>query len=643
MTRDVRTSGAERADVSRRDFLEGVALGVGAALAPLTLGGCESTTGAGPRAAVAAQDLPGYYPPTRTGLRGSHVGSFEAMHAVRDGASPSAPAETGEVYDLVVVGGGISGLTAALLYRDREPDARILVLENHDDFGGHAKRNEFWLDGRLQLMNGGTYSIESPRPYSAIANGVLERLGIRAAELAKRVQKPEYYESVGLVSATFLDRETFGADYLLRQPKDAPLARALAGAPFSERARREIAILEDAPPDYLHALTPAAKKDYLATLSYREFLLKVVGADPIVARYYQQRPHGLWGVGIEAVSALEAWATGLPGFAGMKLPPGSSPSMGETAAGLADTGGSVDVHLPDGGATIARALVRALIPEALPGATVDDLVTAHADYARLDRGGAPTRIRLNSIVTHVANIKTAAGAEAVRIEYQRAAHGYALHARHAVLACWNAVIPHICPELPEPQKAALHELVKTPLIYANVAVRDVRAWQRLGVSTIHAPAGYFADTYLNECVAMGDYATPTNLERPTLVRLVRTPCAPGLPEHQQNKVGRAEIIATSLERYETEIRAQLDRMLGPGGFDSGRDIVAITVNRWPHGYAPEFNPLFEPVVPEAQRAHVRGRVRRGAITIANSDAGSKAYMDAAIDEAHRAVGELFGG
>ena len=629
----------QREDVNRREFLEGVALGIGSSLAPLALAGCERATAE--RSLGAAQDLPGYYPPTLTGLRGSHAGSFEPMHALRDGGVRPVATETGEVYDLVVVGGGISGLTAALLYRDRAPDARILVLENHDDFGGHAKRNEFWLDGRMQLMNGGTYSIESPRPYSDVASGVLERLGIRAEELAKRIQKPDFYASLGMVEGVFLDRESFGDDHLVRRPKGTTMARALAAAPLSDRARREIAQLEDAPPDYLPALAPAAKKAHLETLSYRDFLLTVAGADPSVARYYQQRTHGLWGVGVEAVSALEAWATGLPGFAGLKLPPGSSPTMGETAAGFADTGGSIDVHLPDGGATIARALVRSLIPDAVPGVSLEELVTSHADYSRLDRSGAANRIRLSSIVTRVANVTGGSDTGAVRVEYQRAGRAHAVHARHAVLACWNAVIPHICPELPEPQKAALHELVKTPLIYANVAVRDWQAWKNLGVSAIHAPGGYFADTYLNECVAMGRYATPTDTTRPTLVRLVRTPCSPGLPEHQQNKIGRAEILATSLERYEEEIRSQLGRMLGPGGFDPRRDIIAMTVNRWPHGYAPEFNPLFETAVPEAQRAHVRGRARRGAITIANSDAGSKAYMDAAIEQAHRAVGELF--
>jgi spermidine dehydrogenase len=215
-------------------------------------------------------------------------------------------------------------------------------------------------------------------------------------------------------------------------------------------------------------------------------------------------------------------------------------------------------------------------------------------------------------------------------------------ARHCVLACWNAVIPYLCPELPAEQKAALHESVKTPLIYASIALRDWQPLARLGVAQIHAPGGYFSDLALNECVALGGYATARSPEKPTLVRLTRTPCAPGMTEHEQNKAGRAEILATPLERYEQEVRLQLARMLGAGGFDAGRDILAITINRWPHGYAPEFNPLFDRWRPEAERPHVRGRARKGAIAIANSDAAGFAFMDAAIEQAARAAGELAG-
>ena len=634
MARDGADHGEDGARLTRRDFVQGVG---GAALAPLALAGCAAPPAG---AAVGAQDLPGYYPPALTGLRGSHPGSFEVAHALRDGAPRPAAASTGEVYDLVVVGGGISGLSAAFLYRERRPEARVLVLDNHDDFGGHAKRNEFLLDGELQLMNGGTYSIESPRPYSASADGLLRRLGIDSADLAARAQDTGFYASQGLVDGIFLDRETFGADHLVRRDPKDPWSRTLAAAPLPARAKADIARLEESPPDYLAGLTTEAKLRRLAAISYRDYLRDVARLDPAAVAFYQQRTHGLWGIGIEAVPAIEGWPTGLPGFQGLNLPKHAAPGMGPTAAGFADTGGSVDVHLPDGGATIARALVRALVPEALRATGIEELVTARADYAALDRPGAPARIRLNATVVHVANL--GAGDEGVRVDYVRGGIGQRVLGRHCVLACWNAVIPHLCPELPAAQQAALHELVKTPLVYANVAIRDWRPLARLGVAQIHAPGAYFSDLYLNECVALGGYATPRTPDRPTLLRLTRTPCSPGLPEHDQNRIGRAEMLATSLERYQHELRTQLDRMLGAGGFESGRDILAMTVNRWPHGYAPEFNALWDRALPEAERPHVRGRARRGAIAIANSDSAAYAYMDAAIEQAERAVGELLG-
>src|ERR1700728_2019374 len=153
--------------VTRRDFLSGVPLAIGGAVA----GGLLRDAAAG----GAAQDTPGYYPPALTGLRGDHPGSFESAHRLRDGDLSEAAAVTpvSETYDLVVVGGGISGLAAAHFYRQKHPRARILVLDNHDDFGGHAKRNEFVQNGRLELMNGGTLSIDSPYPYSAVADGLL--------------------------------------------------------------------------------------------------------------------------------------------------------------------------------------------------------------------------------------------------------------------------------------------------------------------------------------------------------------------------------------------------------------------------------------------------------------------------------------
>ena len=631
--------------IDRRDFLNGVAVGIGA-LGAVGLGGAAQA-----QAASGGQDAIGYYPPSLQGLRGSHPGSFETAHALRDGAfwDQAPPAEdTDQPYDLVVVGGGISGLSAAYFYRAARPGARILILDNHDDFGGHAKRNEFMLDGKLALLNGGTLEIDSPRPYSAVASGLLSALGVDPVALAKACDRPTVQD--GLVNAMFFDRETFGADALAIGPINREgvvwtpeAARKFAlQTPLTPAAQADLARLLSAKIDYLPGLTSAQKKDHLSRISYRDFLLTVVKVDPSVADVFQALTHGEWGVGIDAEPALDVWAFDFPGFQGLGLDPGSAPRMGYTAAGYAD-GGSPVFHFPDGNASIARLLVRAMIPSALPGHTAQDIVTARCDYAALDRAEAPVRIRLSSTVVGVRNLGDPAASPGVEIAYARAGQVRRVHARDCVLASWNMMIPYLCPELPDEQKAALHQLVKIPLVYVSVAVRDWTAFHRLGIRGAYCPGCYFSSFQLNPSVDIGDYRSPRDPSEPTLLRMTRTPCMPGMVERDQHRAGRTELLITPFETFEREIRAQLGRVLDPGGFEPARDIIGITVNRWPHGYAYEYNPLFDPDVPTAERPHVIGRRRFGRISIANSDSGAAAYTDSAINQARRAVDEILAG
>jgi spermidine dehydrogenase len=619
--------------ISRRDFLQGSALGMSLPLLPGALWAAGSP-------AHPSAGTPGYYPPALTGLRGSHPGSFEAAHAMRDGAQAEAGRDTGERYDLVVVGAGISGLAAAHFYLATQPNARILVLDNHDDFGGHARRNEFEVDGRLLLMNGGTLSIESPTAYSAVADGLLREIGIDRSRWESSLQDRNFYPSLGLGRGVFLDRETFGADHLFVKRRGEALRTLLAGAPLGEAVVNDLVRIEEGREDYLPALDSAGKKDFLSRISYRQYLLEVVKADPKVCDYYGKLPHGLWGVGIDAVTALDGWGAGFPGFTGLALEPGSTPRMGYTPAGEANGTATASVHFPDGNATIARSLVRRLVPAVIPGTGIEDLVTARAHYGRLDEAAAPVRIRLNATATRVVHLDKGNAARGVAVSYLRAGRTEQIRARHCVLACWNSVIPYLCPGLPAAQKAALAIPSKVPLLYISVALRRWSAFTRLGISRVQAPGSYYSSIGLNEAVSIGRYATTRNPEEPMAIHVTRTPCAPGLPEREQNRIGRADILATSFETYERNMREQLARILGPGGFDPARDIAAITVNRWPHGYAHEFNALFDPLLPEAQRPHVIGRATFGSIAIANSDAAAIPYTDHAIDQAHRAVSEL---
>ena len=633
--------------LTRRDFLNGATMAIGSTALPAHAFSQSASS-------REKQNIPGYNPPLSIGLRGSHPGSFEIAHGLRDGTfwhTAGKPIDTGEHYDLIVVGGGISGLSAAYFFRERlGPKARILILENHDDFGGHAKRNEFHFGGKLQLLNGGTMLIDSPTAYSKEAAALIVKLGVDPVAFEKKYPIHDLYSSLGLGSGVFFDKQTFGEDRLTAnlpaewaesantREKAAKWKEFLSKAPLPDSVKKDILRIETADSDYLPGLSSSEKKTRLSRLSYKDFLLTVAKIDPAVIAFYQTRTNGEWGVGIDAEPALDCWALGLPGFQGMKLEPGPGARMSYSASGYS-TGGSPRFHFPDGNATIARLLVRELIPHAVPGYSVEDVVTAQVAYDRLDRETNTTRIRLNSTVVRAQNADTSSLSEVV-VTY--AANGKVLTARanFCVLACWNMTIPYLCPDLPEKQKEALHYLVKVPLVYTSVGLSNWNAFKRLGVHSIQSPGAYWNSVSLNWPIDIGEYRSPRTPDEPILLHMSRTPCKPGLSAREQHKAGRMELLVTSFETFERNIRDQLARSLAAGGFDPARDIEGITVNRWPHGYGYEYNPLFDPEWPAGHAPHEIGRKPHGRITIANSDSGATAYTDVAIDQAFRAVEEL---
>jgi spermidine dehydrogenase len=640
-----------RCPISRRDFLNGVAVGVGGALAGSLLPALPWTAEA---ATQLSQDAPGYDPPALTGMRGSHPGSFEIAHSVRDGAfftHAGNISQTGESYDLVVVGGGISGLAAAYFYRKLAGNsARILILDNHDDFGGHAKRNEFRPGGRLLLANGGTLSIESPFPYSTVAHQLLSDLGIDPPALeAKCVDRSVYR---GLKQAVFFDKETFGVDRLVvgrpggRRAGGDPAAawnEFLLKTPLSPEAQSDIVRIQTAAVDYMPGLSQSEKKDRLTRMSYKDFLLNVVKAHPASIPYYQTDTHGLYGIGIDAVPALDCWAIGFPGFQGMGLdrtPNGGRLSF--TALGAVTPEKSeYTFHFPDGNASIARMLVRSLIPAAIPGHTAEDIVTAGTDYSKLDSSSSPIKIRLSSTVVRVRHLGDPASAKEVEITYATPQGKLsAVRGKAVVMACWNMVTPYLCPELPEKQKEALKYGSKVPLVYTVVALRNWSSFSKLGIQRVATPGMYHTSIGLDSPVSIGAYECPKKPEDPILVRMLRTPCHPGEDAREQQRAGRYDLLSTSFETFERNIRDQLQRVLGPGGFDAARDIDGITVNRWPHGYAYEYNPLWDPEWPAGESPCEIGRKQFGRITIANSDAAAAAYTDQAIDQGYRAIQEI---
>jgi spermidine dehydrogenase len=653
MNANERALGMDR-PISRRDFVNGVsAAAAGAFLLPSWALAMEQAQDYAPEQAAA------YYPPAATGMRGDHPGSFEVAHALRDRRSVdlATAAHTGETYDLVVVGAGMSGLAAAYYFlRNVGRTAKVLILDNHDDFGGHAKRNEFRHDGKLLAINGGTLNIEAPFRYFESSKQLLHDIGVDLDRFnAANTKNRDLYRSLGLGNAQFFDKETWGTDRLVVRAGGGRGAGGggypadfLAQTPLSDQAQKDLLRLyAKDQPDYMAGLSSAQKKNRLARMSYQDYLLNLVKVDRQVLWFFMHFGEGNFCVGADATPALFAWEMGQPGFQSLHLEPTPDGVLADLPGPQhgrqkPDRGGSV--HFPDGNATVARLLVRWLVPEAVPGTTMEDVGAARVNYAMLDRSGQAARLRLNSTVVNVRHDGDASSANEVVVTYNRGAKLTDVRAKAVVMACWNMFIPYLAPELPVVQKEALSYAVKGPLVYTSVGVKNWNAWQKLGISNVSAPTMFHTGVALTEAVSLGDLQHAQNPNEPVALHLTKIPTAPGKPRKEQHRIGRAQLLSTTFETFEHNIRDQLARILGPGGFDPARDIIAITVNRWPHGYAYTYNSLYDPMewvyTSTNARPNVTARQPYGRITIANSDAGASPHTDTAFAEAHRAVGEV---
>jgi len=612
-------------DISRRDFLNGVSVAVGASVLPGTASAQD----------IGAQDVPGYYPPGLSGLRGSHPGSFEAAHSVRDGASFSAE-DLGEQYDLVVVGAGISGLSAAYFYQqEMGHDAKILILDNHDDFGGHAKRNEFEIDGKNIIGYGGTMLIEAPSGYPENAKRLIKELGIDTDRFYDYFDQ-ELFASLGLQRGLFFDKETFGADHLAVGSMIDP--EMFAASPLSAEGKADLLRLFKDERHYLDDVPPAKHAAFLANMDYQTYLSERAGMGDEALKVMLSAARGVWAVNIDAYPADAAWSGGYPGFGDLNL-------RAESYRRESDHEEPNIFHFPDGNATIARLLVRKMIPAVAAGSTMEDVVAARFDYRQLDQPKSPVRVRLNSTVVRAQHANDDLS-KPVTVSYFRDGKVRSVQAAKVVMACYNAIIPHMCPEMSVKQKTALSNCVRAPLVYTNVLIRNWRSFAKLGVSRINCPGGYHSGVTLDYPVSLGGYDFAKTPDDPVVLHLTRVPGQPGLSANEQFTAGKRDLLATSFETFERNIRDQLSRILAPGGFDAARDIAGITVNRWPHGYAYGYDPesdrvAFEPSRWPAEKRHWElGSRPFGNISIASTDAASNAMTESAIEEAHRAIKDL---
>lgn len=627
MHRKDRLLGMDR-DITRRDFIHDLSLAsLGLALpAGLTAHAATKT----PNLTAAN------YPPVRTGMRGSHPGAFEAAHALaREGESFPAPADLDESYDLVVVGGGISGLAAAYYYRKRYgPDARILILENHDDFGGHAKRNEFHQGGQMRLSWGGTMNLEYPL-FSDEVNELLAELGVDIDTLLEGYHF-RYGSGPKGKHALFFDADTYGRDELVqdfsfRVGRETDLDASIDRFPISEESRESLKKFYARRENVFAGKSEDEVTELLRSISYTDFLKKYGGLTDEAVDLFIRVTHGYAGVGADSLSAAECIGASVPITHLL-----GSPHL--SGSGATDAGGDVAMF-PDGNASIARLLVHALIPAVAPDADASNLALARFDYSKLDEAGAPVRLRLNSTVINAANQDGG-----TRVTYVNDGRVLRLNAKHTVLACWHAIIPHLCPELPETQKEAQKYQVKRPLLVTNVLLRNSKAIDKLDLSGAYCPGRLHGAVWVVKGVNTVGYSHEWDDSGSVPIMFWGSIAPPdsSVPIKEQHRASRALLLAMTFDDFEREVRTVLDGMLGPAGFDVQDDILAITANRWPHGYAYGYLDLWDPKWPEGEAPHEIARQSHGNIAIANADAGAEAYTHVAIDEARRAVGELAG-
>jgi len=593
-----------------------------------------------------------YNPPTWTGMRGSHPGAFERAHELaREGREDwGGVTETGETYDLIVVGGGASGLASAYFFQKAHDwKAKVLVLENHDDFGGHAKRNEFESGGKKRMTYGGSQGFDNIANWTDDMWGLLDDLDIDLDKFENEYYDHSWFKRHGLTGGVYLDAKTWGRDHMMAGDLGdlAPVmpglgegskdyAALFAATPLPEAAQKELTKLysesggttvfnnlDERDPDYDSYAYDSFIKDYWGV------------RDPATFEFLRKLPTDENGVGSDTLSLSEGIGAGMPGTLTIARKLGLVKPVEPGDKGYAH-------HFPDGNAGFCRSIVHAMIPEVAEGETAEDLVLKTFDYAVLDDPENSTRIRLNATAIEVKHEGPVDQATEVAVTYIRNGTPHRARAGNVIMACWNMVVPFVCRELPEAQKEALALNVKIPYIFANVMVKNWQAIKKSGVGAVYCPTSYY---HLMQCeypVTMGGYEATEDAAEPMPITLIRVPVPEerGMEPRDQFREGRGEIFVTEFEEFETAVHDQLNGMYGAYGFDAKRDIESLSINRWSHGYSYTYFSMFDKGATLEDGPHITARQRHGRIAIANSDAGANSWLDVGVVQGLRAVREL---
>jgi spermidine dehydrogenase len=566
---------------------------------------------------------------------GNTLEVLAAGHRIRDGEFDRLPAnviDTGEVFDCVVVGGGISGLAAALLFvRKGGRNRSCLVLDNHPVFGGEAKRNEFMVDGHRLMAHQGSAMFFVQYPHSFLGR-FYDSIGLKTPQFqyqtwagpAKEMPLSKTpYDMVGSEPATYglYFGEKFG-----RKPGMwviDPWGKKLEGAPISASARAELLKWRAGP--QLEEKRPKYFGDdisrHLDSITLEQHMMQRFGISRETIRTFLSPVDGGGsGLGPDALSAYADYAADM-------LHPLQSD----------DT----DQMFPDGNAGIARLMVKTLIPQSIAGdGSLEAVCRNNINFAVLDQPGSLARIRLNSTAVWVKHDGDPEKSEFVSILYTSAGKIYRLKARTAVMAGGGWTTRHVVRDLPQAQQEAYGQFYRSPCMMANVAFRNWRFLYNMDISGFRWFEGLGNYTEVRKTALIGANSTTISPDSPIVLPLKVLYSYPGLPAADQGHRGRGEMLATSFRDYERQIRQQFTDMFAQTGFDARRDIAGIILNRWGHAYLnPQpgffFGTNGKPAPSEVLRAAPFGR-----IAFANTDLAGIMDHRSSILEAERAVGQL---
>jgi spermidine dehydrogenase len=609
-------------EITRRDFINGTLVVAGGSMLPL-----HAAVGA----AMATLDS-SYYPPALTGLRGNHPGSNEHAHSrAWTGRADWGPTtRLPEAYDLVVVGGGLSGLAAAYFFQQKHgKDKKVLVLDNHDDFGGHAKRNEHTINGNTRITYGGSQTLVEPNRASKVVLDLLGDIGVDLDRF-KTAYDTGFFEKHDLGSVTYFNKKVFGEDRVVQHPycnypnyveglQGAKLSNEEAArqAPLSQRGREQLLRVLNGG---LHTLKVSGDDlaAYINTHSYFDYLKDTLGVDdPGVLRMARHSGLDWASTGTDLMSIGEAKSCGALGFEPVAVYDEESPYVH---------------HFPDGNAGIARALVKKLIPSVAEGDSAEELVLARFDYGELDKPSHAARVRLNSTVVNVEHAGDPGDSSEVLVSYIQDNKSYRVSAKGVVMACYNMIIPHIVPSLPREQAAALKLQGKSPMQYTTVGLRNWRAMKELGIGLAMSPGNMHQAVLMDFPVTMGGYEYTKSPDDPCVIQMISCPYGDtvGAPRLDQFRQARYRMLALPFENYEREVRSHLSGMLPGEMFDFDRDVASISVNRWAHGYT---------TGGPGDSTRI-GRQPFGRVVIANADSAPGADAKTAVMMGHRAINEL---